>query len=320
MRAACAPFGPPRQGLLRERRDGGACPADSTAVTCRLLQSIAKRSLGDSIRPDALSWVKQTRRPARARRGHGNTPTRQHHRRRQVLRRTSAASQPAPNRAAVARPSDATAHPATRHTPPRSSVPAPLPLWSPSHAARHSASCATCHPPTAPPRPELGGQGGGVVVEQAELISATRLGGQLIDQLAAQRGLPPAALRMRRRRGELAIAQAIRQGLLDPASRCPNPAAGCAPPPAAAARALHDTTTPPDRSQRSGAARSAARGPAARPARYAAETHSFLEGWPGWLSGRPAALSAPSQPTRTPLCQVGVRNLVRSPTLTNPVW
>jgi hypothetical protein len=58
---------------------------------------------------------------------------------------------------------------------------------------------------------------GWISSEQAELISATRLGDQLIEQIAAQRGLTPSVLRMRRRRCELALAAAIRQGHLDPA-------------------------------------------------------------------------------------------------------
>ena len=59
--------------------------------------------------------------------------------------------------------------------------------------------------------------------EQAELISATRLGRQLVEQLAAEQGVTPGVLRMRRRRGELALADALRRGDLDSARPVPNP-------------------------------------------------------------------------------------------------
>lgn len=58
---------------------------------------------------------------------------------------------------------------------------------------------------------------GWISAEQAELISATRLGDELIDQIAARCGVQASVLRMRRRRGELALAEAIRRGHLDPA-------------------------------------------------------------------------------------------------------
>ncbi len=48
--------------------------------------------------------------------------------------------------------------------------------------------------------------------EAAELISATRLGDTLIEQLAAEQGVTPASLRMRRRRAERAIAAAVTRG------------------------------------------------------------------------------------------------------------
>lgn len=58
---------------------------------------------------------------------------------------------------------------------------------------------------------------GWITHEQAELISATRLDRESIDQLAAERGVEASVLRMRRRRGELALAEAMRAGHLDPA-------------------------------------------------------------------------------------------------------
>jgi hypothetical protein len=51
--------------------------------------------------------------------------------------------------------------------------------------------------------------------EEAELISETRLGRVLIDEVAARRGVDPAVLRMRRRRAEMAVVAALREGLLD---------------------------------------------------------------------------------------------------------
>jgi hypothetical protein len=58
---------------------------------------------------------------------------------------------------------------------------------------------------------------GWITREQAELISATRLDRELIDQIAARQGVAASVLRMRRRRGELALADALRKGHLDPA-------------------------------------------------------------------------------------------------------
>lgn len=58
---------------------------------------------------------------------------------------------------------------------------------------------------------------GWITAEQAELISATRLDRELIDQIAATRGVEASVLRMRRRRGELALVEAMRNGHLDPA-------------------------------------------------------------------------------------------------------
>jgi hypothetical protein len=57
--------------------------------------------------------------------------------------------------------------------------------------------------------------------EQAELISATRLGYELIDDIAARQGVAASVLRMRRRRGELAVAAALQAGRLDPARPIP---------------------------------------------------------------------------------------------------
>jgi hypothetical protein len=53
-----------------------------------------------------------------------------------------------------------------------------------------------------------------ITTEQAELISATRLGGTLVDELATQQRVDASVLRMRRRRGELAIAAALHEGTL----------------------------------------------------------------------------------------------------------
>jgi hypothetical protein len=57
--------------------------------------------------------------------------------------------------------------------------------------------------------------------EQVELISATRLGHELIDDIAARQGIDASVLRMRRRRGELAVAAALQAGRLDPARPIP---------------------------------------------------------------------------------------------------
>lgn len=63
-----------------------------------------------------------------------------------------------------------------------------------------------------------------ITVEQAELIGATRLGGTLIDVLAAQAGVSGPVMRMRRRRAELILARAISRGdLADIAARRPQP-------------------------------------------------------------------------------------------------
>jgi hypothetical protein len=59
---------------------------------------------------------------------------------------------------------------------------------------------------------------GVITAHQAELISATRLGDTLIDDLATQRGLDPSVLRMRRRRAELTVAARLRSGDLSPES------------------------------------------------------------------------------------------------------
>jgi hypothetical protein len=45
--------------------------------------------------------------------------------------------------------------------------------------------------------------------EDAELISETRFGRVLVEQVAARQGVDPAALRMRRRRAELAVVRAL---------------------------------------------------------------------------------------------------------------
>jgi hypothetical protein len=58
--------------------------------------------------------------------------------------------------------------------------------------------------------------------EQVDLISATRLGHELIDDIAARQGIDASVLRMRRRRGELAVAAAIHAARLDPARPIPS--------------------------------------------------------------------------------------------------
>jgi hypothetical protein len=56
-----------------------------------------------------------------------------------------------------------------------------------------------------------------ISAEAAELISATRLGDALIEQLAAERGVTAPVLRMRRRRAERIVAAAVTRGdLSDP--------------------------------------------------------------------------------------------------------
>jgi hypothetical protein len=57
---------------------------------------------------------------------------------------------------------------------------------------------------------------GVISAEQAELISATRLGRVLVEDLAARRGLDASVLRMRRRRAELAVVRALADGSLEP--------------------------------------------------------------------------------------------------------
>ncbi|MEV0903176.1 hypothetical protein [Actinoplanes sp. NPDC049802] len=58
-----------------------------------------------------------------------------------------------------------------------------------------------------------------ITAEAAELIAATRLGDTLIEQLAAEQGVTPGALRMRRRRAERKVAAAITSGQLTSAAR-----------------------------------------------------------------------------------------------------
>lgn len=60
--------------------------------------------------------------------------------------------------------------------------------------------------------------------EAAELISATRFGDALIEQLAVERGVTAAALRMRRRRAERVVAAAVVRGDLSGGVRVPVPA------------------------------------------------------------------------------------------------
>ena len=60
---------------------------------------------------------------------------------------------------------------------------------------------------------------GVITADQAELISATRFDHVFLYDLAARQGVDPAALRMRRRRSELAVARALVDGALDPGPR-----------------------------------------------------------------------------------------------------
>lgn len=53
---------------------------------------------------------------------------------------------------------------------------------------------------------------GVITAEAAELISATRLGDTLIEQLAAEQGVSASVLRMRRRRAERRVAKAVVAG------------------------------------------------------------------------------------------------------------
>jgi hypothetical protein len=48
----------------------------------------------------------------------------------------------------------------------------------------------------------------------ADLITGTRLGADRIPQLAAAEGVDPSIVGMRRRRAELKIARAFREGLI----------------------------------------------------------------------------------------------------------
>jgi hypothetical protein len=54
--------------------------------------------------------------------------------------------------------------------------------------------------------------------EQRQLIEATRLDRELVEDIAARTGVAASALRMRRRRGELKLLTALERGLLDPDS------------------------------------------------------------------------------------------------------
>lgn len=60
-----------------------------------------------------------------------------------------------------------------------------------------------------------------ITAEAAELISATRFGDALIEQLAAERGVTASVLRMRRRRAERVVAAAVTRGDLSGAMRPP---------------------------------------------------------------------------------------------------
>jgi hypothetical protein len=60
---------------------------------------------------------------------------------------------------------------------------------------------------------------GVISAEAAELISATRFGDALIEQLAAEQGVTASSLRMRRRRAERAVAAAVQRGDLSGPAR-----------------------------------------------------------------------------------------------------
>jgi hypothetical protein len=60
-----------------------------------------------------------------------------------------------------------------------------------------------------------------ISAEAAELISATRFGDALIEQLAAQQGVTAPVLRMRRRRAERVVAAAVTRGDLSGPARTP---------------------------------------------------------------------------------------------------
>lgn len=82
---------------------------------------------------------------------------------------------------------------------------------------------------------------GVITLDQAELIGATRLGGVLIDVLAADAGVSGPVMRMRRRRAELALADAITRGdLADITARRRQPTAK----PAAAPRMVKALSWP----------------------------------------------------------------------------
>jgi hypothetical protein len=55
---------------------------------------------------------------------------------------------------------------------------------------------------------------GVINADQAELISATRLGRVLVEDLAAKAGVDASVIRMRRRRAELAVVRALTDGVL----------------------------------------------------------------------------------------------------------
>ena len=80
-----------------------------------------------------------------------------------------------------------------------------------------------------------------ITADQAELISATRFGGALIDQLAADGGVSAPVLRMRRRRAELRVAAAILAGDLSSTVPVHRPATA-APPDALSEAALSGST------------------------------------------------------------------------------
>ncbi|MFY1703035.1 hypothetical protein ACN28G_15030 [Micromonospora sp. WMMA1923] len=65
-----------------------------------------------------------------------------------------------------------------------------------------------------------------ISADAAELISATRFGDALIEQLAVEQGVTAPALRMRRRRAERIVAAALVCGDLSSPWRSPGPAAG----------------------------------------------------------------------------------------------
>jgi hypothetical protein len=67
---------------------------------------------------------------------------------------------------------------------------------------------------------------GVITADQAELISATRLGRVLVEDLAARAGVDASVIRMRRRRAEIAVVKAMAAGIVGGAVPGPRKAGG----------------------------------------------------------------------------------------------